>query len=488
MKNFYFLTLVCFSVFSKAQFVTPGNGETYTLSSLSTIAPNTIIQNGNEYTMLEDIQISLNDAILINESDVILKINEGKQLSVYGRYETTASNVTITSGDATKIFRGILFGDEAEVELKNTIIEYGGGIRVSTSKTFLMENCTVRYFKNGLLTSSTIMFSRGTPIVRNSQFIENDYPAFSSGANQEVSATFENNYLYKNSKTNANRPQINMGPSGPSGITTVSNNTIIGDLAFTNVGGISVSTLLGIANNVIISGNTIKDNRYGITIAGNNSSGKITNNIIENNIAGNAPMTGSSGISLSGNTNHIMNISIRENIIRKNLWGITLIGNARADLGTETEPGKNIFRENGNNGSTYALYNNTPNAISAQYNCWIENENATPEMVEDVIFHQSDDTSKGLVTYTPFNCASSLASSDVVAPSNTQVYPNPNYGDFYITTEDHGNINIYDWSGTSVFSQKITKGKNTINTSLPSGTYIIKIENRNPLTKTLIIK
>lgn len=281
MKNFYFLTFVCFSMLSKAQFVSPGNGETYTLSSLSTIAPNSIIQNGNEYTMLEDIQISLNDAILINENDIILKINEGKQLSVYGRYETTGSNITITSGDASKIFRGILFGDEAEVELKNTILEYGGGIRVSTSKTFLMENCTVRYFKNGLLTSSTIMFSRGTPVVRNSQFIENDYPAFSSGANQEVSATFENNYLYKNSKTNANRPQINMGPSGSSGITTVSNNTIIGDLAFSNVGGISVSTLLGIQNNVIISGNTIKDNRYGITIAGNNSSGKITNNIIE---------------------------------------------------------------------------------------------------------------------------------------------------------------------------------------------------------------
>src|SRR5690606_7995951 len=111
---------------------------------------------------------------------------------------------------------------------------------------------------------ASINFSTGNPIIRNSQFIENELPAVGSGANQSVALEFTGNYLYGNTKGNTNRPQINMGPSG-TGTTKILNNTIIGDRTLTRVGGVSVSTLLGIENHPVIEGNTIKDNRYGIT-------------------------------------------------------------------------------------------------------------------------------------------------------------------------------------------------------------------------------
>ncbi|RYD75875.1 MAG: hypothetical protein EOP53_15765, partial [Sphingobacteriales bacterium] len=76
--------------------------------------------------------------------------------------------------------------------------------------------------------------------------------------------------------------------------------TIIGDPTKIMVGGIAASSLLGNPNKVVIDGNTIRDNRYGITVVGANSSGFIRNNIIEDNDTQNSPNLGGSGISISG--------------------------------------------------------------------------------------------------------------------------------------------------------------------------------------------
>lgn len=485
MRKFLLVPMLISAALYHAQYVSPGTGTSFTLSSLSAAAPTVLERNGNEYTMTDDITISAGDTLLMDE-DVTVKIAGGKLLTIAGVYNTTASNLLVTAVDPAVIYKGIRLEETADVTMMNTTFEHGGGIQVLTPN-FLMDNCIVRDFKSGQVNSGAMSFSAGSPVVKNSQFLNNVRSAFSSAANAQVSPVFENNYLFKNTQDNSNRPQINMGPSG-AGITKVLNNTIIGDRTKPRVGGISVSSLLSIPNNLQIEGNTIKDNRYGITVVGNISKGNISNNIIEDNNSENDPMTGGSGISLSGNTDHVMDIKIRGNQFRGNLWGITIISKSRADLGTADDPGNNIFKNNGNSGTVTALYNNTVNAISAVSNCWREDELSTAAMVEEVIGHQVDDPSLGLVNFSPFLCAETLAANESIAVKSA-VYPNPSNGTFTLQSEKAGNVIITDMSGRLVHSAVVVKGKNSFNLNLKPGVYIlVQHSEGNRQTIKLMIK
>ncbi len=469
MNRLTLLLFTCISLFLNAQFTSPGTGVSYTLTSLSAAAPGVLVNNGTSYTMTSNITISAGDTLLMDENTT-LTINPGIKLTVGGNYNTTATSLLITSGNPASVFNGIQFEAGSTVAMRNTTLEYGGGIRVSTAN-FLMENCIVRNFKAGLVTSGTMSFSTGSPVVQNSQFLENDYPAFSSAANATVSATFFNNYLFGNSKLNTNRPQINMGPGGADSIKIVQN-TILGNRALVMVGGISASALIGGTNRVKIINNTIRDNRYGITVAGTTSAGIIKGNIIENNDSQNLPNLGGSGISLTATTDQLY---LTQNQIRNNLWGITLLSNASVNLGSDTpgnvNPGLNIFRNNGNGGNTYALFNNTPNGISAKFNCWRETELSTDAMVESVISHQVDDPALGLVTFTPYNCGV-LSTAETQIPKS-RIYPNPSDGNFVFEAGEAGNIIVTDLSGRLIFSAIVRKGKNSYSLRASPGVYML---------------
>lgn len=487
MKKLSFLFLSLSSTFVFSQFVSPGTGVTYNLASLSAAAPTVLVNNGTSYQMKADITISNGDTLLMNE-DATLKIDGGKQLTIAGIYNTSAGNVLITATDPAVIFKGIRLESTSNVTIINTTFEYGGGIQALTGN-FLMDNSIVRYFKSGLVTGAALNFSTGNPVVKNSQFIENDLPAVASGANQGVALEFTNNYLYGNTKGNSNRPQVNMGPSG-TGITKIIGNTIIGDRTLTKVGGVSVSTLLGVENHPQIENNIIKDNRYGITVTGNNSSGSISNNTLTDNNTEPVPANGGSGISLSGSGNQVMAIKVERNKIRGSLWGITIIGTARADLGGGTlgSTGENIFFNNGNGGQLYALYNNTANPISATNNCWREGELSDDAMVEAVISHSVDNATLGTVTFAPYMCALPLATNDN-ALSKNNIYPNPSNGTFIFDSEKAGNIAISDLSGRIIYSGIVAKGKNTVSVKAKSGVYILVHQSEGKKTSNkLIIK
>ncbi|MGA9212953.1 T9SS type A sorting domain-containing protein [Kaistella sp.] len=486
MKKLSLLFLTLFSGFIFAQFVSPGTGITYNLASLSTAAPSVLVKTGNEYQMTANVTITNGDTLIMNE-DATLKIDAGIQLTIAGVYDTNAANILITATNPAAIFKGIRFEEGSEATFRNTTLEYGGGIQVLT-ETFLMDNCTVRYFKAGLVTGAAVNFSRGNPVVKNSKFIENDLPAVASGANLSVALEFSNNYLLGNTKLNSNRPQINMGPSG-TGTTKVLNNTIIGDRSLTKVGGISVSSLLGIENHVQIEGNTVTDNRYGITVAGNASFGSISNNILTNNNSENIPANGGSGISINGTGALGVGIKIEKNQIRGHLWGITIIGTMSADLGGGNlgSVGQNIFKDNGNDGQLYALFNNTSNAVSATNNCWREGELSDDAMVEAVISHQVDDAALGLVNFKPYLCALAMSAVETKI-SHASIYPNPSNGTFNFDTENPGNIIVSDLAGRIIYSGIVAKGKNTISVKAKSGVYILthQSEGKKHSTKLII--
>ena len=283
MKKTLTISLAMLGQLIFAQYETPNNGNVYRIADLDALTeaisyhPST-----NTYQLTDDLIISANDTFLA-DSDFILSLPEGKLITIAGKININAPKEVLFTSDnpGTTYFKGIRIEEGAISTFNHFKMVYGGGIR-SLNEDFTMKNSEVSYQYSGISTGGAINFSRGNPIIQNSTFKYNDTPVVGSGANQTVGITFENNYVEANNLSNSNRPQINMGPSGNSP-TIIRGNKIIGDRSKTKVGGISVSSLLGVPNEAIIEKNIIRDNRYGITISGGNSKGKIMGNIIENN-------------------------------------------------------------------------------------------------------------------------------------------------------------------------------------------------------------
>jgi hypothetical protein len=96
------------------------------------------------------------------------------------------------------------------------------------------------------------------------------------------------------------------------------------------------------------------------------------------------------------------------------LWGITAptgapninLGKVEDPTAEDYNPGNNTFVNNGNGGVLYDLFNNGTATIWAQGNTWNVDEQ-TEEKIEEVIYHQVDDPSKGLVIFMPAHQAQS---------------------------------------------------------------------------------
>ncbi len=483
----FFLAFASIPTFLFSQYSTPNTGVHWTLDDIAANSPSTVTISGNEYTLHENLLVEVNDSLSLNEN-LILKIAADVELEVKGYFSSDADEITITAVDPANPYEGFWMYDTSEIYFNNTLVEYGGGIRVITPD-FLMENSEVsnNNKSDGSATGGAISFSNGSPIIRNSTFKNNIHPALSSGATNSVAIQIENSYFEGNNTTNNNRPQINMGPSGESDSTRIINNTIIGNRDFTMVGGVSVSSLTGVENKFVIKNNTIRDNRYGFTSLGP-SSGVIENNIIEDNDTETNPMNGGSGISLY-NTELVY---ITGNEIRRNLWGITVIETALANLGSDDaedfNPGGNIFSENGNGGQVYALYNNTPNTIKALHNCWIEGQESTAEDVEGVISHVVDDETLGEVLFDPFECGIEMGVNDF-DQNQFRIYPNPAKNSFQIESVENGTVKIYDLNGKLIQTEQKNSTKKQIQIRLAKGIYLVEFKSeKSKSTQKLIVQ
>ena len=479
MKKTFTLTLALLGQIIFAQYTTPNDGKTYRIADLDALTNDiTFDQASNSYLLINDLTISANDTFL-SDADYKLIISEGKLITVAGKIEVNAPKEVLFTSDnpGTTYFKGIRLEETAVANFNHFKMLYGGGIRV-LNEAFTMSDSEVSYQYGGASTGGAINFSRGNPIVKNSIFKHNITPVVGSGANQSVALTFENNYLEDNNKENSNRPQINMGPSGENQTTIIRNNTIIGNRANTRVGGISVSSLLNVVSFAQIENNTIRDNRYGITITGVTAGGNIINNIIENNNTENLPNSGGSGISISQTaTAPKTSVTIKGNTIKGNLWGITIIGNG---TNIDMTNGYNVFENNGNTGVDYALYNNSANDIPAKGNCW--DPILTDERVENVIFHKPDNPALGLVDYSNYAC---LLGTNEVKLDKIKLYPNPNNGTFTVDTKEKSPYQIFDINGRLIHQGELKIGQNNVQTNLPKGVYILKT---NKTSSKILVK
>lgn len=462
-----------------AQYATPNDGKTYRIADLDALTDViTFDQTTNRYELTDDLTISVNDTFL-SDTDYTLVIADGKLITIAGTIDVNAPKEVLFTSDnpGTTYFKGIRIEEGATASFNHFKMVYGGGIR-SLNESFIMNNSEISYQYGGISTGGAINFSRGNPIIKNSTFKFNKTPVVGSGANQSVALTFENNHLEGNNQDNSNRPQINMGPSGENQTTIIRNNTIIGNRANTRVGGISVSSLLNVVSFAQIENNTIRDNRYGITITGVTAGGNIINNIIENNNTENLPNSGGSGISISQTaTTPKTSVTIKGNTIKGNLWGITIIGNG---TNIDMTNGNNVFENNGNTGVDYALYNNSANDIPAKGNCW--DPILTDQRVENVIFHKPDNPALGLVDYSNYVC---LLGTNEVKLDKIKLYPNPNNGTFTVDTKEKSPYQIFDINGRLIHQGELKIGQNNVQTNLPKGVYILKT---NQTSSKILVK
>lgn len=471
-----------------AQYTTPGTGVDWTLDDIATASPGTVTVSGNNYTLLEDLNIAGSDILRI-DTDLTMEIEAGVQVTVLdlGSFFVEANAVTITAVDEALPYEGFRFEEGSTVSIENATIQFGGGLQVLT-ETFTLDNCVLTNNVSGVATGATVTLSRGMPVITNNEFLFNANPAISSGANNQVSAIISNNYIEGNNQSNNNRPQINIGATRVNDTLKIINNTIIGDVAMEQAGGIAVANLVGGTLRAIIEGNTIVDNRYGITVAGPNSYALIKDNIIEDNNTQGDPMLGGSGINLNAPTGG-MTADITGNEMRRNLWGVTIQGAIDANFGDDQDnPGLNVFSENENGGVTYALYNNGPNTISAKHNCWVEDGDGTLAEAEDVIFHQVDDPTLGEVIFDPVFCEN--LSTDDPTLAAFSVYPNPATN--IITFQNLYNfetVTFYNISGQELFTEKVVEETNTINLNLNTGVYFVAFDGKEHQTvKKIVVK
>ena len=179
----------------------------------------------------------------------------------------------------------------------------------------------------------------------------------------------------------------------------------------------------------IVENNYIADNRYGITTIGPVDAIIRYNTMIDNHYETN-PNNGGSCISVYDSYSE-SNIYIEGNWMEGGFWGITIVtGAPNVNVGKvedpeaeDYNPGNNIFVNNGFDGALYDLYNNGTGTVYAQGNTWNVAEQ-TEENIEEVIYHQVDDPSKGLVIFMPAHQEGPTAIEEISAAQGDNLYYN----------------------------------------------------------------
>ena len=430
MKKFYvFLALVAVAVGANADdFVSDGTGNVYTFNALSQIEGTGVtLQDDGSYLVAADFTIAEGDVLKLENNDVI-KMANGVRITVDGDADFAPADTAVVTRDAEDSNpKGFwMLGDNGNANLKNVTFEYVGVTFGGINSSLHADNCTFTLYNGKLNSSGALGFNASCDnnVVENCYFIENTLNAIGNGATNPVGIIIRNCLFWHNTTANRNKPQINLTVGGDYDV-LIENNDIIGG-QFNLSGGIALSNMMGLAHSGtnIIENNYIADNRYGITTIGGVDAIIRNNKMIDNCYESN-PNNGGSCISVYDSSSS-SNIYIEGNWMEGGLWGITIVtGAPNVNLGKvedpeaeDYNPGNNTFVNNGFDNTYYDLYNNGTADVYAQGNTWNVAEQ-TEENIEEVIYHQVDDASKGLVIFMPPHQEDDTAVEEVSAAQQT---------------------------------------------------------------------
>lgn len=386
-------SIVFLSLWVFGQWVSPGSGTLYTLSSLPSVAPGAVSSpESGVYQISQNLTLSAGDTLLLESSAARVSVGDNITITILGTLASEArSGRLLFTGDSsgTSPFE-LRLDNAATARISQVHFQHGYQLFLYNAGGVEITGCEFSGFRN-----SAINLMNSSPIIQNCYFHHNQKAAISSAVNTNCSPKILDNVFYNNDLSNANVPQINLGPGAADTILIVGNR--IEGVAQTMSGGIGVMSLGGGSTRLTVSGNHILHNRYGYTQNGSNIFAIITDNIIEHNDLETTPNNGGSGISIYGSGTSC-GAKIRRNLIHDNLWGVTAIYYHSIDMGTAEDPGGNVLYHNGNSNVEYELYNNSGCDMNAVGNYWGDN---TLSHAEDVIYHQNDNSSYGLVTFSP---------------------------------------------------------------------------------------
>lgn len=416
MKKSFLFLIAIFTIVINAygQWVSPGNGTTYTFADLVDITGGVVTTGENGYIVHADLTISTGDVLEINNqtarvdfADVLVTIN--------------GSMVCTNTGTRTKFYGlnenqhfSVRFENATGCNVKKMYFSDGAGIKVVESEV-TFDDVKFVYFTRDYC-NAVIDILNCDPVIKNCYFMLNHGAAISSPANGQASPQILNNDFDTNVTDQVNTPQINLGPGADDTIRIVGNE-VYTIMAQWYVGGISIADLMGVGSTkVLLKDNVLREGRYGYNQQGQTISSLIEGNQFIDNDHEDNPMNGGSGVSIYGTTVNNKAV-LRNNLITGNLWGITAIYQHDIDLGTEAQWGNNTIHDNGNGGVIYDLYNNSAYDIMAVGNDWGTTEH---EVIENHIFHKTDDPSLGLVTYVPYVGYDGVADipAETVVPDN----------------------------------------------------------------------
>ena len=412
MKKIYsFLLMAAVAVGAMADdFVTDGTGNVYTFNSLSQIEGTGVtLQDDGSYLVSTNFTIAEGDVLQLQNNDLI-KMANGVQITVNGNADFTPADTAVVTrdNDESKPKGFWMLGENGNANLKNVTFEYVGVVFGGLNSSLHADNCTFTLHNGKSSSSGALSFnaSCGGNIVENCYFIENTLNAIGNGASNPVGIIIRNCLFWHNTTDNRNKPQINLTCAGDYDVYITGNEVIGGQ--FTMSGGIGVSNMMGMGHTgkVYIEDNYIADNRYGITTIGSMDAIIKNNTMIDNCYETNAN-NGGSCVSIYDSSSSA-NVYMEGNWMEGGLWGITVpsgapninLGKVEDPEAEDYNPGNNTFVNNGNNGVLYDLFNNGTATIWAQGNTWNVAEQ-TEENIEEVIYHQVDDPSKGLVIFIP---------------------------------------------------------------------------------------
>ncbi len=435
MKKFYaFLVLAAVAAGAMADdFVTDGTGNVYTFNALSQIEGTgvTLLDDGS-YLVSADFTIAEGDVLQLQNIDVI-KMADGVRITLDGDADFAPADTAVVTRDAegSKPKGFWMMGENGNATLKNVTFEYVGVVFGGANSSLTANNCTFTLHNGKSSSSGALSFnaSCGGNVVENCYFIENTLNAIGNGATNPVGIIIRNCLFWHNTTDNRNKPQINLTVGGDYDVLIADNEVIGGQ--FTLSGGIGLSNMMGLAHSGIniIENNYIADNRYGITTIGSVDA-IIRNNTMIDNCYDPNPNNGGSCVSIYDSSSSA-NIYMEGNWMEGGLWGITVptgapninLGKVEDPEAEDYNPGNNTFVNNGNGGELYDLFNNGTATIWAQGNTWNVAEQ-TEENIEEVIYHQVDDPSKGLVIFMPAKTPSTAVEEVSAAQQQDNRYYN----------------------------------------------------------------
>lgn len=405
---------------------TAGDGTTYSFETLSQIEGSGVSKEGNVYTITQSDTIAPGDAFKMDEG-VTVKFADAAELIIQGAADLKVLNgktILTRDGEAKSCYGLDVQNETAVTEVSNIDFEYVG-LRNYSTIGMNISNCHFSKH-NGTMSGALFLGVNGAEfLIQECQFDSCQKAAIGGAANFCCNVKIENCTFKHNSQANNNIPQINL-TAAPEVI--IKDCVIDGDSTRNMAGGIAVANWFGYQGmSTAITGCTIKNNRYGLTTM-SSMDVVIADNMIINNKFETNPNNGGSGISLY-DPYLTQKAYIRGNHIEGSLWGITVIGCGEVNIGkTEVDPsapdynpGGNVFKDNGFDGTLYDLYNNSSNTVYAQGNIW-NVATQDEESIENVIFHKNDNSSLGEVIFMPAGDPAAIHNSLADETASPAVY------------------------------------------------------------------